>query len=331
MQEAKVTLIVVPRERYSYTQKSLENIYKNTDIPFELIYVDVNSPSSIKHYLEAQSQEKKFHLIRVNHFLNPNHSRNLALDFVKTEYVVFIDNDVLVKPGWLDALIKCADETGAWIVGPLCLEGDDFAKVHIAGGSYEFKQRGNERWMIIRRPCFRTPLSKVRIEFKRQPTQAIEFHCVLVRMDVFKELGLLDEQVMGIGQEDDLCLTVLQSGKPIYFEPASVMTYVPPQTLAWSDMPFFYLRWSQAWCEVSINRLRAKWNLAEDAPVVKSYKTFIHVQTLLPEPRVQKGYSYINWIVKFKIKLLGRKIIMRLLRKLINLQARLNLIKSINF
>lgn len=327
MQETKVTLIVVPRERFSYTKKSLENIYQNTNLPFNLIYVDVNSPPEIKRYLEMQAQEKNFHLIRVNHFLTPNQARNLALTYVDSEYVVFIDNDVLVKLDWLEALVNCADETGAWIVGPLCLEGDDFAKVHMAGGTYEFKQRGSERWMLMRRPYFRTPLSKVRTEFKRQPTQAIEFHCVLVRMEVFKELGLLDEQVMGMGQEDDLCLTVLQFDKPIYFEPASVITYVPPQTLAWSEISFFYLRWSQAWCDVSTNRLREKWNLAEDAPVVKNYKVFINAHSSLPEPRVQKSYSYINWIVKFKIKLLGRKLIMRLVRKVINWRARSNLIK----
>jgi GT2 family glycosyltransferase len=317
MQETKVTLIVVPRERFSYTKKSLENIYQNTNLPFNLIYVDVNSPSEIKRYLEIQAQEKNFRLIRVNRFLTPNQARNLALASIDTEYVVFIDNDVLVKPDWLEALVNCADETGAWVVGPLCLEGDDFAKVHMAGGTYEFKQRGSQRWMIMRRPCFRTPLSEVRIEFKRQPTQAIEFHCVLVRMEVFKELGLLDEQVMGIGQEDDLCLTVLQVGKPIYFEPASVITYVPPQTLAWSEMPFFYLRWSQAWCEVSIKRLREKWNLAEDAPIVKNYNKFTISHSYLPEPELREGYSYINYIVKCKT--------MRLVRKLINWQARLHL------
>lgn len=330
MQKASVTLIVVPRERFSYTANSLESIYQNSDAPFNLIYVDVNSPSQFKHYLEMQAREKNFDLIRVNRFLTPNQARNLALAFVETEYVVFIDNDVLVKPRWLEALVNCADETGAWVVGPLCLEGDDFAKVHMAGGSYEFKQRGEQRWLIMRRPYFRTPLSRVRTEFKRQPTQSIEFHCVLVRMEVFKELGLLDEQIMSIGQEDDLCLTVLQFGKSIYFEPTSVVTYIPPQTLAWSEIPFFYLRWSQVWYEASITRLREKWNLAEDAPVLKGYKGFINGHSRFPEPRVHKGYSYINWIAQFKVKLLGRKLMMRLVKKVMNWQARLNLIKSLS-
>jgi GT2 family glycosyltransferase len=117
MPETKVTLIIVPRERFSYTQKSLENIYQNTNLSFKLIYVDLNSSSQVKQYLEVQAQEKNFHLIRVNHFLAPNQARNLALKSVNTEYVLFTDNDVLVKPGWLEHLVKCADDTGAWVVG----------------------------------------------------------------------------------------------------------------------------------------------------------------------------------------------------------------------
>lgn len=317
----KVTLVVVPRERFSLTKESLESIYQNTNLPFKLIYVDCNSPAKIGSYLAAKSKEKGFHLIRTKNYLPPNQARNIALKYVDTEYVVFIDNDVLVKPGWLEAMVKCADETGAWIVGPLCLEGADFAKVHMAGGSYEFKLHGDKKWMIMRRPFFRTPLSKVRVDFKRQTTQAIEFHCVLTRMDVFKELGLLDEQVMGMGQEDDLCFTVLQAGKPIYFEPASVITYVPPTNLKWSDMPFFYERWSQAWCEVSIKRMCEKWNLTEDSPMIKNLSRFPGTHSYFPEPKPQQGLGYISYIVKSKS--------MRLLRKVVQFQTNIQVKNSL--
>lgn len=39
-----VSLVVVPRERFSSTRESLESIYANTDLRFELIYVDARSP-----------------------------------------------------------------------------------------------------------------------------------------------------------------------------------------------------------------------------------------------------------------------------------------------
>lgn len=103
MTEPNVTIVVVPRERFSCTQQSLESIYEYTEFPFKLIYVDGNSPHKVRRYLEAKSEEKNFELIRTNYYLSPNHARNIGLSRVDTKYLVFVDNDVIVSPGWLRA------------------------------------------------------------------------------------------------------------------------------------------------------------------------------------------------------------------------------------
>src|SRR5438445_12790064 len=105
MPAAEVTIVVSPRERYSFAQRSLESSYDQTPEPFELVYVDVDSPSRIKRYLETKAVEKGFRLIRSSTYLTPNEARNLALREVNTRYVVFIDNDVLVSSGWLKPLV----------------------------------------------------------------------------------------------------------------------------------------------------------------------------------------------------------------------------------
>ena len=45
-------MVVVPRERFSLTEVSLESLYQNTPEPFDLIYLDGHSPSRIRRYLE---------------------------------------------------------------------------------------------------------------------------------------------------------------------------------------------------------------------------------------------------------------------------------------
>ncbi|MEL7495390.1 MAG: glycosyltransferase family 2 protein, partial [Cyanobacteria bacterium J06554_11] len=40
MQHPPVTLVVVPRERFQFTQAALESLYENTTYPFQLIYID---------------------------------------------------------------------------------------------------------------------------------------------------------------------------------------------------------------------------------------------------------------------------------------------------
>ncbi|MDQ3753161.1 MAG: glycosyltransferase family 2 protein, partial [Acidobacteriota bacterium] len=148
MTRPQVTLIVVPRERFSYAARSLENIYENTEFPFNLIYVDGGSPPQVSRYLEETSRRRGFKLIRTEHYLSPNKARNLGLRHVETEYVVFIDNDVVVKPGWLAALVRCAEETGAWIVGPLYFIGELKRQViHMAGGTISIREEQGKRFL----------------------------------------------------------------------------------------------------------------------------------------------------------------------------------------
>ena len=130
-----VTICVVPRERYSCAIDSLENIVRNTDGPYKLVYVDGNSPTAIATQLAQLCRAGGFTYLREDRFLTPNHARNIGLKVIDTDYVAFVDNDLFVQPGWLQPLVECARETGAWAVGPVVLEGsENLSVIHMAGG-----------------------------------------------------------------------------------------------------------------------------------------------------------------------------------------------------
>ncbi len=75
----QVTIVVVPRERFSYARPSLESILQLTDIPFKLVYVDGGSPAPVRRYLDARAKGQGFEVIRTDHYLPPNTARNLGL------------------------------------------------------------------------------------------------------------------------------------------------------------------------------------------------------------------------------------------------------------
>ncbi|MDJ0679884.1 MAG: glycosyltransferase [Xenococcaceae cyanobacterium MO_167.B52] len=284
-QDPQVTLVVVPRERFSFTAESLENIYENTDFPFKLIYVDGNSPAQVKRYLEAQAQDKKFQLVRKDYYLSPNHARNIGLHYVNTKYLVFIDNDVVVSPGWLKHLVQCAEETDAAVVGPLTCQNTPVHEViHYAGGKANVWLESKDNLTIRRVRGQKTykqgqQVATVHPQLQRQQTELLEFHCVLVRTEIFKQIGLLDEAMLATKEHVDFYLTVAQAGGSVYFEPSSIITFKthevpgsfnegPP--LEWSDIPFYMLRWSDAWEKSSLEHFRHKWNLTNDDGYFKS-------------------------------------------------------------
>lgn len=277
MSTPRATVIITQRERFGMTQESLESLFTHTDKDtFELIYVDGNSPQSVADYLKEQSQTHGFRLERREHFLTPNQARNIGAAASSTDYVVFVDNDVLYTDGWLKTLIDCADETGADIVAPLICQGlPAHTEVHHAGGNYTdnedlnafFQQTGeqDERSFIEDMVAHGQAVSSVEDNLKRQETGFCEFHCVLARRNVFDRIGPLDENMLSTKEHIDFSMSVRQTGGKVWFEPASVVTYVFPcraKPLTPSDWPYFALRWSDSWGARTLQYFYQKWRLA---------------------------------------------------------------------
>ncbi len=269
-----VTLVVVPRERFSAAKQSLDSIYAHTTTPFQLIYIDGNSPPPIQNYLQQQAQARDFQLIRTNYYLSPNHARNMGWQHVQTPYLVFIDNDVMVSPGWLQALVHCAESTGAAIVGPLVCEHEPVHQtVHCAGGeNHIWQDESGSRHMQEKIYRQGKKVEKVQAELATQPTELVEFHCMFLRTDLKDKVGYLDEALLNTKEHLDFCMSVMQIGESVYFEPSSIVTYVPGPTLEWSDVAFYMLRWSDQWQKASLQRLQQKWDLAEDQYFTAKYK-----------------------------------------------------------
>ncbi|MBW4477547.1 MAG: glycosyltransferase [Tolypothrix brevis GSE-NOS-MK-07-07A] len=281
----QVTIIQSQRERFSFTRESLESLYEHTTVPFKLIYVDGSSPEATKQYLQQQSQARGFQLIRREHFLSPNQARNLAIPHVDTEYLVFIDNDVLVSPNWLEKLLECAEETDATVVCPLtCIgSGRNFGEVvHLAGGEAHIVEKPKEDGLIKRKVhekhyFVNRKVVEVKDELQRQKCEFAEFHCMLVKRDIFDKIGLLDEGFLSTREHIDFCMTVNNAGGSFYCEPASVVTYVPGLKWELPELSFFMVRWSNAWEVASLEHFAKKWNLAtKDKYFEKRYNRMGH-------------------------------------------------------
>ncbi len=301
---AKVTLVIGPRERFSYTQECLESIYSNTDYPFDLVFVDVCSPKPVERYINQKSEAESFKVIRTQRYISPNQARNVGLRYVlsqgDSQYVVFVENDVIAKKGWLTQLVNCAQETGAAVVGPLtCIGQPAHQVIHNAGGrSYiQTDMKNGKPRRKIKQSAYLTgrAVAEVPEELGRVQCDYVEFHCMLARTAIFetapfkKTGGLLDEGMMATREHIDFCFMVTEAGGSIYSDRTAVITTDTVGIAAnkaglmqWFgelklpdfklyDLPYFMLRWSDAWDLASLNHLRQKWDLAEDKYFKRRY------------------------------------------------------------
>jgi GT2 family glycosyltransferase len=283
-----------PRERFSLTQRSIESLFADLSVPFEFICVDGGSPASVRDYLRREATRLAFRLIRTNHYLTPNEARNLAVNQVRTRYVVFIDNDVVVAPGWLGHLLRCAEETDADIVAPLtCIGQPMHARVHMAGGDARIAEENGRRVFEESHYFANRAVAEVRDKLVRGPCELAEFHCMLARKSLFDRLGALDENLKAVAEHADFCLTVRRAGGTVIFEPNAVVTYVVGPPLALSDIPYFYYRWSDEWATDSERYFHEKWGTVFNDSVFRHF-VVPHRRHALPRLR-RVMQTFVGW------------------------------------
>jgi GT2 family glycosyltransferase len=265
-----VTIVMSPRERFNLAPRSLASLYENTDSPFELVVVDGGSPPAIHRHFKQASRARGFRLIRRDYYLSPNEARNIAIAEVGTKYIAFVDNDVVYSPGWLKAMVACAEETGADIVAPLtCIGEPAHTKVHMAGGTIEITEKDGQRRFRDEHRFMNQPVRDVAHHLKREPCDFAEFHCMLARRALFDAMGPLDEALMSTREHVDFCMSARRHGARIWFEPASVVTYAAPPPIDVSDIPYYMLRWSDEWAIGSMQHFMKKWDCHFDLEALR--------------------------------------------------------------
>ena len=258
----KVVVGVVPRERWSLSVPSLTSLLPTLAPDMELVYVDGGSPDRIATELRDLVEAHGGRYLRYYHVLACSEARNIIVAQTDSEYVVFAENDVSFRPGWIEALVACADETGAGAVQPLVLMGsdDDTELIHIGYGQIEINDGvldtnlHEHEWDV---------LSEVP-EQTRRPTGQMEFHAFLTRRAMLDEIGPFDERIRSIADHEDLVLTAREAGWEFFYEPASEVVFLQFAHLTAEDRGFWQLHWSEEWIEQSIDHFARKWSVRTD-------------------------------------------------------------------
>ena len=265
--EPRVTIVMTARERHSLTEAAIDSIVDETPAPYRFLYLDCGAPDWLRETLAERAGEWRLEVIRFDEPLWPHEARQRIAPTIDTDYAVFIDNDVQVEEGWLHALVACADETNAGIVGPLYLWGDDIRPptIHMAGGKLiEGPGENGQRVLEEKHHLFNVDPRLIPHELQRRPCDFVEFHCMLIRTELIRDPAFFDPRIRCVHEHIDCALQAAQRGLPVYFEPASRIRYMAFTDYMLDDLSFFRDRWSVAEGEASIGAFAAKWNVVND-------------------------------------------------------------------
>jgi GT2 family glycosyltransferase len=272
----RLTVMVSVRDGHALAAASLRSVLADDAEPFDLIYVDIQSPPGVAKEIAALCASRGGRIVRHDTWIAPSAARKAALKRVRTPYVVFIDNDIMVEPGCFARLVARAEATGAALVGPLYLQGDDggAASIHMAGGALE---RSGEALLCEVHELANAALDQA-AALTATPVDSLEYHCTLARTAFVTQPGVISDDVRLVHEHIDLALKAKAAGLPVWLEPAARVVFqgLAPRRLG--DLAFFRRRWDRGACEQSMAAFAAAWPLADEAVFHEPVRRFLRDQ-----------------------------------------------------
>jgi GT2 family glycosyltransferase len=214
---AKCSIIIPVYNKASLTRQCLDALLAHPpqNGPCEIIVVDDASTDGTAVLLTAFSDCVRF----IRHAVNGGFAAtcNDGAAAASGEYLVFLNNDTIPQPGWLDALVRYADaHPRAAAVGSKLLFPNNTIQ---HAGVVICKDRG-PRHIYATLPGNHPPANRSR------RFQVVTGACVLMRRAAFDHVGGFDTAFRNGFEDVDLCLRLGEKGYEIHYCHESVLYHL---------------------------------------------------------------------------------------------------------
>lgn len=257
---AQVTIVITPRDRYSGIGRCIDNLYRCTPEPFKLIVVDNEYPREHRRDMERALKGKTNATIVDHGLVIPMESLARVLPDVDTPYLMHLDNDTDVTPGWMPPLLETFGETGAAIVNPLTMEraGVDSGaelRCHLYTSDIRVVEVDGEPYLIENKHFRRALFEEIPKETRLCET--FELHGVMFETAALKQI---DIPPMTIREHIDISMQMHAIGRKQVTDPRSIMEFDNLGTRAeLGDLRYFNLRWNRGITQASSDLFYKRW------------------------------------------------------------------------
>jgi GT2 family glycosyltransferase/radical SAM superfamily enzyme YgiQ (UPF0313 family)/2-polyprenyl-3-methyl-5-hydroxy-6-metoxy-1,4-benzoquinol methylase/glycosyltransferase involved in cell wall biosynthesis len=292
-QSPAVSVVIPVFNHLDFTRQCLESLFKiNEKLDFEIIVVD--DASTDDTVAELEKFENRIRIVQNSHNSGFAKSCNAGARKARGKYVVFLNNDTVVLPGWLTSMKQCFEKDPAiGLVGNLQLYPDNrFVQQAgiVCGADHMLYSIYNNQL-----PGSHPAVNKPR-EF-----QFVAGSCMMIEKDFFFELGGFDEAYLNSCEDVDLCLKVRQAGRKVFYCPQSQILHYESKSVKGHDKSggnyqLFLQRWRDILIQDDVHYLEQDGmldNSPKRIPAKKPVTVLIAPPRYFknPEVSIYSGYS----------------------------------------
>jgi len=241
-----VSLIIPVFNNLHLTQQCLDSIFQNTTPGlYEVIVVDNGSTDGSREYL--QSLEPRIRCIRNPRNLFFGRGCNRGAWAARGANLLFLNNDTVVKPGWLEAMLEVlAESPEIGIVGNKQLfpvSNPIYSGLVWHAGMTFTEQK--DSWHAFF--GFDTDHPAVNVQ---RDYPCVTGCCLLIRKSLFERLRGFDPWFQNGYEDTDLCLRAGQAGARIVYTPKSeIVHHVSASESRFDRHVANFLRFRERWAE----------------------------------------------------------------------------------
>lgn len=190
--------------------KCLESVIKTSYKNFEVIFVDNASTDGSYEHVQSKFDFRFFRNPENLGFVGGN---NVGARFSKGEIIVFLNNDTIVDPDWLNEPAELFEKQNIGIVQSNLRLLKDPKIPDSIGHSISILALPIENYFFMNEPS--TPV----------PIFGGKGAAIFVRRELFERLSGFDEDYFFYFEESDLCWRSRLQGYEVYFSPHSIVLH----------------------------------------------------------------------------------------------------------
>ena len=230
-----VSIIILNYNGENYLEDCIESIFRETKHDFEVIVVDNNSPDKSGEKFSKKYQNCKFILNEKNEGVSEG--LNVGIKNSNGEYIVLLNNDLIVAPKWLDYLFEAYEKNGSGLYQPKFLKMSDRSIIDSAGNlinifGFGFSREKGKKDIL-----------------KYNSIEEIGFAagtCMFTAKEIFDKVGYFDKKLFAYNEDLDLGWRARLLGYKSFYVPESIVYHHGSAQWKWSGEKFYLLernRW----------------------------------------------------------------------------------------